>query len=707
MRIISILAPLFFCTLVSFSQTILLDERFTDGNWIHNPPWSGFSQTELVTIDSANTHSTPYACRVSTQMQLAAIETQTRIPDTTQVFQIVQSVYVSSMGDEAIPLFLRGRHSILALFLLPNGLVQLDVLKSATQWITEQLRVPSGYALNRWITFRLVYDGAGTTSLYIDNVLRGTVHQRLVDIPTILQIGNRYLPHTSTFTVDDIRIVVAGSLPEPGKIYLVLCSDTGVWDGLGVNTPTVYLRFDLYTSPTGNAARVINPQFRDRVRGSDGVPLKFTWFMLDGSVIATNTNPVVRNPWISNLEMIKRYHAQNIVLVGDELSLHYHNWVWNDPDGNGVFHWNQSTNLAEYRNDFLETIGHVIIEGNLMPATFRSGWHYMSSEWEVLIDSIIPYRFENTSPGVGRDTTEPIDNIYDWSRAPLQWVPYHPAATDYQVQGNLKGWETRCVYMKSFTLDKATEVFTGAFRGSDQVLTIWSHLPEADFPEQILRVDSLIRFAKESFPEVSYYYLTATEAMKRWRRIQDSEPPHVTWGVQSDSTERTITISANEALWGGVPFICGKTLSGRVRMIPSTALSPQSWSCRVNANEYVIVGIGATDTAGNSTVRTIDLAQTSVSYLSFNVSDGFRLFDNYPNPFNPETRIKFQIPEQGLVVLTISDVLGREVAILANERLERGTYETTFNASGLASGLYFYQLKTGDFVSVKKMMVLR
>ncbi|MBI5472621.1 MAG: T9SS type A sorting domain-containing protein [Ignavibacteriae bacterium] len=712
MRIAAFLLALGFGCFASSAQTLLLDERFTDGNWTHNPAWTGFSQTELITIDSSITHTTPYSCRVSTVSQRAAIETPTRIADTTQMFQIVQSVYVSSMGDEAIPLFLRGRFSILALFLLPNGLVQLDVLKSTIEWQTEQLRVPSGYALNRWVTFRIVYDGAGTTTLYIDNVLRGSVYQRLVDIPAVLQIGNKYLAHTSTFNVDDIRIAVAGTLPTPGNVYVVLCSDTGVWDGLGVNTPTVYLRFDLYTSPTGNAARVINPQFRDRVRGSDGEPMKFTWFMLDGSVIATNTNPIVQHRWISNLEMMKRYHGSTIALVADELSLHYHNWVWNDPDSNSVFHWNQSTDLAEYRNDFLETIGHDIIEGNMMPATFRSGWHYMSSEWEALIDSIIPYRFENTSPYVGRDTTEPLDNNYDWSRASLQWTPYHPAANDYQINGDLKGWESRCVYMKSFTSDRATEVFNAAFHGADQVVTVWSHLPEADFPEQILTVDSLIRLAKESFPEVSYHYLTATQAMQRWRKIQDHESPQLSWTVRNDSTDRIVTLESNEPLWNGVPFICGKKPSGRVSMISSTALSSQLWSVRVSASEFSVLGIGATDTAGNTVARTIDLSSTSVS--TEGKKPNFTLFDNYPNPclsgrqaFNPTTKIRYQISEVSRVALRIFDVLGREVTTLVNEVRDPGEYSVSFNVSTLASGVYFYRLQSGNLAQTKKMLLIQ
>jgi hypothetical protein len=92
----------------------------------------------------------------------------------------------------------------------------------------------------------------------------------------------------------------------------------------------------------------------------------------------------------------------------------------------------------------------------------------------------------------------------------------------------------------------------------------------------------------------------------------------------------------------------------------------------------------------------------------------FALEQNYPNPFNPTTVIRFQIPEVGgqksevsRVALKVFDVLGREVAKLVDENLNPGTYETTFNANGLASGIYYYRLQTDGFVETKKMLLLR
>jgi len=93
--------------------------------------------------------------------------------------------------------------------------------------------------------------------------------------------------------------------------------------------------------------------------------------------------------------------------------------------------------------------------------------------------------------------------------------------------------------------------------------------------------------------------------------------------------------------------------------------------------------------------------------VEINIPETFELSQNYPNPFNPKTVIGYQLPVTGNVTLKVYDVLGSEVATLVDEYREAGRYEITFDASGLASGLYIYQLKTNKFTSTKKMLMLK
>jgi|SRR4030095_1627301 len=85
----------------------------------------------------------------------------------------------------------------------------------------------------------------------------------------------------------------------------------------------------------------------------------------------------------------------------------------------------------------------------------------------------------------------------------------------------------------------------------------------------------------------------------------------------------------------------------------------------------------------------------------------FSLSQNYPNPFNPATKINFSIPKSDYVSLRVYDILGREVNVLVNENLAVGEYEVDFDASKLSSGMYYYSLRSGDFVSVKKMVLVK
>lgn len=89
--------------------------------------------------------------------------------------------------------------------------------------------------------------------------------------------------------------------------------------------------------------------------------------------------------------------------------------------------------------------------------------------------------------------------------------------------------------------------------------------------------------------------------------------------------------------------------------------------------------------------------------------EDFSLSQNYPNPFNPVTIITYSIPENLKVRITLFDVLGREIAVLADDEQAPGTYSVSFNSGlyNLSSGTYFYKLSAGDFTSTKKMTLMK
>lgn len=109
----------------------------------------------------------------------------------------------------------------------------------------------------------------------------------------------------------------------------------------------------------------------------------------------------------------------------------------------------------------------------------------------------------------------------------------------------------------------------------------------------------------------------------------------------------------------------------------------------------------------NVIYRKLNLTLTDVEDKPVANAVKFDLGQNYPNPFNPVTSIKFSVPQSSQVTLKVFDVLGREVKTLVNEYKSAGSYNVSFNASNLASGLYIYTLRAGNNTLTKKMMLLK
>jgi hypothetical protein len=135
-------------------------------------------------------------------------------------------------------------------------------------------------------------------------------------------------------------------------------------------------------------------------------------------------------------------------------------------------------------------------------------------------------------------------------------------------------------------------------------------------------------------------------------------------------------------------------------------------------------GVGQNNTEANTTLSIFDEGGTpGISPPIYNdipennipeenienksVPDKFSLGQNYPNPFNPSTVISFAIPMQAFVTVKVYDILGREVKTLMNETKPVGYYEINFNASDLPSGTYIYEIRAGNFVETKKMILLK
>jgi len=135
-----------------------------------------------------------------------------------------------------------------------------------------------------------------------------------------------------------------------------------------------------------------------------------------------------------------------------------------------------------------------------------------------------------------------------------------------------------------------------------------------------------------------------------------------------------------------------------------------------NSTDTTLWAIGR-EYSGGAAIYKLNSTTSAITQLNSEVPSSFNLYQNYPNPFNPSTKIKFEIPSRlsfpnasignPNITLKIFDINGREIQTLVNESLSPGTYETTFDASNLSSGIYYYTLKSVDFTQTKKMIYLK
>jgi hypothetical protein len=171
----------------------------------------------------------------------------------------------------------------------------------------------------------------------------------------------------------------------------------------------------------------------------------------------------------------------------------------------------------------------------------------------------------------------------------------------------------------------------------------------------------------------------------------NSFPPPIVWCVINDN-------KIYQNLYGTGWLSAYTAPAGTYRYInthSSTMPYPYAWAVRSNG--------------GITRLRTFF---SGIRKISSSIPDGFKLYDNYPNPFNPSTMIRFEIPpSKGVggmnISLTIYDALGREVETLVNEKLTAGTYEVEWNAEKYTSGVYFYRLITDGYNVTKKMILIK
>lgn len=180
--------------------------------------------------------------------------------------------------------------------------------------------------------------------------------------------------------------------------------------------------------------------------------------------------------------------------------------------------------------------------------------------------------------------------------------------------------------------------------------------------------------------------------------------------TSSEITEAPVNPSNMKVMWGANGNITDSILmqqgSGNQWFADIPNIGAQSYA-------YYIKVYDTLDVRAQSPVEapfeiyTFNVGVTNISSTTQETPQRFALYQNYPNPFNPETQIRFDLPKNEFVSMKVFDITGKEVMTLVNSELVSGSYNLTFNASDIGSGVYFYTITAGDFKDTKRFVVIK
>ena len=207
------------------------------------------------------------------------------------------------------------------------------------------------------------------------------------------------------------------------------------------------------------------------------------------------------------------------------------------------------------------------------------------------------------------------------------------------------------------------------------------------------------------------------------------------YSYEINSIKQTVTLPNTAKVYMGLYFqtrasttseCAGLWVGAQIRVYVAGQVLSDQYLCNYNAvNAWTFgyfdisaaagqtIEIGFRADAANSVWSYIYLDDVSIFTSLTGIEDkkdrpqNFTLAQNFPNPFNPMTSIEYSVVQSQNVTIKVFNVLGKEVAVLVNEKKEPGTYIAEFKTNGLPSGLYFYRMETGGFVQTKKMILLK
>jgi len=314
-----------------------------------------------------------------------------------------------------------------------------------------------------------------------------------------------------------------------------------------------------------------------------------------------------------------------------------------------------ATSALEYLND-----GSVLAGVTLIPSTNEAGIYKTTNNGDTWFNTNAFNNLFNDFTDFVLDTNDDIYVSILGSQQGVYLSTDSGASWEYKGLSNL---DVNCL-----AIDSSGYLYAGTY--NDGIFRI----PGRTTPVELISFTAIVNER-----DVELSWITATE-------------------LNNSGFEILRCAQNDNSIWEKIGFVKGKgtTTENTLYNYTDKNLSSGSYNYRLKQIDY------------DGSYQYYNLKET----IEISNQFSFALEQNYPNPFNPTTTISYSIPEDGIVTLKVFDALGNEVRRLVGEEQEAGSYQVKFNAEGLSSGIYFYNLNThgingGNFNSTMKMMILK
>jgi uncharacterized repeat protein (TIGR01451 family) len=350
-------------------------------------------------------------------------------------------------------------------------------------------------------------------------------------------------------------------------------------------------------SPSGGGSntfsQIMDPAFRGTTTDSDGRSFRMTWYMemdnfINNGLYADGT-PM---NYLTLYYELMNHWGTEVHGYGDEIAYHHHFMTWNGtswvPDG----HQHAIDGYYEEHNKALDRM---VLDAGFFPTDFRAGWLNNDNQLQAWVE-----RWLLSDDGGG-----------GWATG---WRPYHPSATDYTQEGDMKHWIMNGPGGPSQgSIDGA---FAQAIAESRPVVSCWYMHERDDMRGMVAAAHTYLQTAAAANPGVPFKYVTAQEAMRAIIGTTDITPPTLSIAAAGGGA---YTITSSEALWGSGPYVAGRYGSGSGAVYAHFDASPSGsnrWTATLPSSsggqQLALVGTGALDMSGNSATTNFPVGSGNV-----------------------------------------------------------------------------------------------